>query len=460
MTNRIYEDILSYTELDGSQASLLIHIATFLNFGSSITGYDIEILTPVTTNESSPVNKLLCMTHNREGLSLIEKNSSSFAKVAREGEAIQVLHGETYEYAFPIVDNGGKIIGVISFSSIMKQNTFDEERDYILVDTVQRLMLTATEEQVKGYEPMSYLDGLIIFDQTGTILYGNEGAFHLANTIGVDRRLEGNSIFGSSLKISAIQHVLESRTPYQSEEVYYDMVLRQQMIPIPMGRNETRCILILHDWTRESKQQQELLVKNSIIKEIHHRVKNNLQTVAGLLRMEARRSDLPEVKSALQEGISRIESMALVHDLVSHYDEDYIAVRSIYDELCRLLRQSLIQNDQAVEFRYTGIEYIVSSHQASYISLIINELITNCLEHGLAGLDGTIWLDVQNRDEYIDLIVSDTGRGFPENFDIIKSKRLGMQIINNLVIHELGGHVRCNNTDIGAAVTISIKKEV
>ena len=76
--------------------------------------------------------------------------------------------------------------------------------------------------------------------------------------------------------------------------------------------------LILHDCTRESKQQQELLVKNSIIKEIHHRVKNNLQTVAGLLRMEARRSDLPEVKSALQEGISRIESMALVHDLVSH----------------------------------------------------------------------------------------------------------------------------------------------
>lgn len=463
MTTRIYEELLRCTALDTSQASLLVHIGTFLDFGESITRYHIEILTPLKKSEKDSDNRndLLCIGHSRSGLILTEKaKRSSFYDVVNEGHSVQNIQRNVYECTFPIVDNGGKIIGVISFSTVIENNDFNAERSYILVDTVQRLMLTATEEQGKDYEPMSYLDGLIIFDQIGTILYGNEGAFHLANIIGVDRRLEGNSIFGSSLKMSALQHVLEHRTSYISEEVYYDMVLRQQIIPIPMGRNETRCILLLHDCTRESKQQQELLVKNSIIKEIHHRVKNNLQTVAGLLRMEARRSDLPEVKTALQEGISRIESMALVHDLVSHYDEDYIAVRSIYDELCRLLRQSLIQKNQEVEFRYIGIDYIVSSHQASYISLIINELITNCLEHGLDGNDGTICLDVRDNNDYVELIVRDTGKGFPEDFDFCESKRLGMQIINNLVTHELGGSIVCNNTDVGASVTISMKKEV
>ena len=144
-----------------------------------------------------------------------------------------------------------------------------------------------------------------------------------------------------------------------------------------MGRNETRCFLVLHDCTRESKQQQELLVKNSIIKEVHHRVKNNLQTVAGLLRMETRRSSLPDVKQALQEGINRIESMALVHDIVSHYDEDYIGIRSIYDELCRLLRMSMVRQDKRLLLLIVAKICLISSHMASYVSLIINELITN-----------------------------------------------------------------------------------
>ena len=237
------------------------------------------------------------------------------------------------------------------------------------------------------------------------------------------------------------------------------MVIRQHMIPIAMGRNETRCFLVLHDCTRESKQQQELLVKNSIIKEVHHRVKNNLQTVAGLLRMEARRSSLPEVKQALQEGINRIESMALVHDIVSHYDEDYIGIRSIYDELCRLLRMSMVRQDQEVTFTYSGEDILISSHMASYVSLIINELITNSLEHGLEGEHGEIHLHVNDIGENIKLAFTDNGKGLPGDFSISSNKRLGLTIINNLVTHELKGSLSIENTGHGVLATIHMKKE-
>lgn len=138
---------------------------------------------------------------------------------------------------------------------------------------MQRLMLTATDEQILSYEPMSYFDGLIIFDDTYKILYANDAAMKLVDVLGFDRRLVGSSIFSSTLKMSAIQQVLSDRSILTNEEIYQDMVIRQHMIPIAMGRNETRCFLVLHDCTRESKQQQELLVKNSIIKEVHHRVK-------------------------------------------------------------------------------------------------------------------------------------------------------------------------------------------
>ncbi len=281
----------------------------------------------------------------------------------------------------------------------------------------------------------------------------------LVDVLGFDRRLVGSSILSSTLKMSAIQQVLSDRSILTNEEIYQDMVIRQHMIPIAMGRNETRCFLVLHDCTRESKQQQELLVKNSIIKEIHHRVKNNLQTVAGLLRMEARRSSLPEVKQALQEGINRIESMALVHDIVSHYDEDYIGIRSIYDELCRLLRMSMVRQDQEVTFSYSGEDILISSHMASYVSLIINELISNSLEHGLDGRNGQIHLTATDINGSIELAFSDNGKGLPSNFSFTSNKRLGLTIINNLVTHELKGSLSIENTGTGVLVTIHMKKE-
>lgn len=460
----IGQDILNETPLGPSQTALLEHISTLISFGESVTRQRIQIFTPLLKSYYEDIHKdginMLCIMRNDTEIVTRRTKSSYLWRNMFDKGCPQCGTAEaSREHVFPIVDNGGRIIGGISFTLSTSVQPDQFEREYILSDTMHRLMLTATDEQIQFYEPISYLDGLIIFDHTNTIIYGNEAALQLVDVLGFNRRLIGSSIYGGALKISAIQQVLENRTVYTSEEIYQDMVIRQHMIPIAMGRNETRCFLVLHDCTHESKQQQELLVKNSIIKEIHHRVKNNLQTVAGLLRMEARRSNLPEVKQALQEGINRIESMALVHDIVSHYDEDYIGVRSIYDELCRLLRLSMVRHNQMVTFTYEGADILISSYVASYVSLIINELITNSLEHGLDGESGNIHLAVDETDDDIIMTFSDDGRGLPEDFDIVSNKRLGLTIINNLVTHELKGSLRIANSQKGVTVTIHMKKE-
>ena len=95
---------------------------------------------------------------------------------------------------------------------------------------------------------------------------------------------------------------MADRTIYTSEEIYQDMVIRQHMIPIAMGRNETRCFLVLHDCTRESKQQQELLVKNSIIKEVHHRVKKQLTNCSGSIAYGGETFKLTRGKTGSSRG--------------------------------------------------------------------------------------------------------------------------------------------------------------
>lgn len=102
---------------------------------------------------------------------------------------------------------------------------------------------------------------------------------------------------------------------------------------------------------------------------------------------------------------------------------------------------------------------LISSHMASYVSLIINELITNSLEHGLDGENGEIRLSVTELEDYIVLDFSDTGKGLPQDFSINSNKRLGLTIINNLVAHELKGRLFVKNTDVGVLVTIHMKKE-
>ena len=401
----IGQDILNTTPLGPLQTSLLEHISKLISFGESLTRQRIQIFTPLLEKSQGDMQQradMLCIERSEQGVITRQiKGNNTWHSMMGNGQPLIGVEHDQRQHVFPVVDNGGRIIGGISFTLSPSIKAEQYEQEYVLSDTMQRLMLTATDEQILSYEPMSYFDGLIIFDDTYKILYANDAAMKLVDILGFDRRLVGSSIFSSTLKMSAIQQVLSDRNILTNEEIYQDMVIRQHMIPIAMGRNETRCFLVLHDCTRESKQQQELLVKNSIIKEVHHRVKNNLQTVAGLLRMEARRSSLPEVKQALQEGINRIESMALVHDIVSHYDEDYIGIRSIYDELCRLLRMSMVRQDQEVTFIYSGEDILISSH----------------------------------------------------------NKRLGLTIINNLVAHELKGSLSIENTGTGVLVTIHMKKE-
>ena len=465
------------TELYQTQQALLLQFSERLSFGKAISEQGVSLLV-----HAKDGHLLLSGALDNSHTGMVQKYEvpmdHPMQQMLRSGKPYAGLMdweeptdtGITiepyYAYVYPIVDNGGKCIGACAFTNPVSEvysSRYDEFMSIVSQTTFQG-MLVPQLQQPELYEGISVLDGILFFEQDGTILYANRAAKKLGDIFGIDRRLQGTSIYSSTLKVGRIKKALEDRVGTIDEELYGDIALRQVMIPVVLGVKWKRGILVLQDKTELRKRDQQLLVKNSVIKEVHHRVKNNLQSVAGLLRMQSRRSGSDDVKQALQDSIHRIESMALVHEIVSNFDEDYVALRSIIEELWRLLRQGLGSSEQRIDMDYTGDDIIMSSHKASYVSLVMNELFSNLFKHAFKDrTEGYVQVDVRDvrgdeQDDMLHITIRDTGCGLPDDFESTRQRRLGLQIIDNLVRNELEGTIAWTSQGTGTVVDIWIHK--
>ena len=473
-----WKDILNKeTDLYPTQQALLLQFSQRLSFGKAISEQGVSLLV-----QAKDGHLLLSGALDSSHTGMVQKYevpmNHPIQEMLRSGKPYTGLMDweeptdtgitmESYHaYVYPIVDNGGKCIGACAFTNPVSEvysSRYDEFMSIVSQTTFQG-MLVPQLQQPELYEGISVLDGILFFEQDGTILYANRAAKKLGDIFGIDRRLQGTSIYSSTLKVGRIKKALEDRVGTIDEELYGDIALRQVMIPVVLGVKWKRGILVLQDKTELRKRDQELLVKNSVIKEVHHRVKNNLQSVAGLLRMQSRRSGSDDVKQALQDSIHRIESMALVHEIVSNFDEDYVALRSIIEELWRLLRQGLGSSEQRIDMEYLGDDIIISSHKASYVSLVMNELFSNLFKHAFKDrTEGQVQVevrdirDVENHD-MLHITIRDTGCGLPDDFESTRQRRLGLQIINNLVRNELNGKISWTSQGTGTVVDIWVHK--
>lgn len=178
----------------------------------------------------------------------------------------------------------------------------------------------------------------------------------------------------------------------------------------------------------------------SIVQEIHHRVKNNLQTVAALLRLQARRIDSPAAKSALEEAVRRVGSIAIVHETLSQAVEEHVDFDDIADRLGRMVTEVSAVGDR-VRVRREGSFGVLPSESATALAMVLTEVLQNAVEHGYADEDGSgeIVVTPQRIVGRLHLTVDDDGRGLPEGFDLETSTSLGLSIVRTLVESELGG---------------------
>jgi len=220
-------------------------------------------------------------------------------------------------------------------------------------------------------------------------------------------------------------------------------------------------LIMIHDATEERRKNAELEVKSTMIQEVHHRVKNNLQNVAAVLRMQQRRAQEVETKQALTEAISRILSVAVIHEFLSLDESQSINVRDVCQRIVTQTRQ-LMAPGQQVEFLIEGPAIYLPSTQATATALVINELVQNALEHGYEHRDhGQIKVVLTDGGDSVKLEICDDGEPLSTDFDLAASTSLGLQIVRSLVQSDLRGEIRLeNDVERGVVATVIFPKAV
>lgn len=210
--------------------------------------------------------------------------------------------------------------------------------------------------------------------------------------------------------------------------------------PHTFGEDEVSLLSALSAHAAIAIENAQLHVRSAVLQEMHHRVKNNLQTVASLLRLQMRYGKQVTVESALSESIHRIQSIALVHDMLSREDLHTVSVRKLAETISSAHASSSLPAGHQVQVHVDGPNLLLPSHQATSIALILNELIQNAMEHGITeDHRGFVKVNILEEGESITILVENQGRPLPEGFDIGTHRNLGLQIVESLVREDLSG---------------------
>jgi two-component system, sensor histidine kinase PdtaS len=234
-------------------------------------------------------------------------------------------------------------------------------------------------------------------------------------------------------------------------------------------------MVLLRDVTDLRRLDRLLLSKDAAIREVHHRVKNNLQTISSLLRLQARRLAPGQGQEALREAERRVRSIAVVHEILSREPGDEVPFDEIVDSLVRMAEDSAVSGHR-VDIQVTGDIGEVGADVATPLAVVLAELLQNAVEHafpsaagdgngdgdGANGDAGTISepsgrvdLVLANDGRRLTLQVRDDGIGLPVGFDIEATSSLGLSIVRDLVATQLGGTIVMESRD-GTLVTLNI----
>ena len=240
-----------------------------------------------------------------------------------------------------------------------------------------------------------------------------------------------------------VRKAFEHRIPVVEEFEQADVALLCRCLPILAGGEIAGGVLLIRDVTDLRKRDRLLISKDATIREIHHRVKNNLQTISSLLRLQARRLENPEAKAAVSESVRRIRTIALVHESLSREPGDDVTFIEIVRPLLRLAEESLQSPDRPVHFSLAGDGGRIPARVATPLSVVLTELLQNAVDHGFpeGSGGGEVVVSLDNDEKQLRIDVIDDGRGLEAGFELDSATGLGLSIVRTLVTTELNGHI-------------------
>ena len=307
-------------------------------------------------------------------------------------------------------------------------------------------------------------DGLLRLGRSGRVGYASPNALSAYRRLGLTADLLGAELGPVTLQLCApgqpaddsLMVTASGRVPRETEIEGNGSVVQLRSIPLIVGETRTGALVLVRDVTELRRRERELMTKDATIREIHHRVKNNLQTVAALLRLQARRTSAPQARSALEEAVRRVGSIAIVHETLSHTPEEIVDFDDIAERVAAMAGE-VSAAETPVTPKVSGRFGLLPATIATPLALVLTELLQNALQHGLAhcsrpSSEGLVLVTAQRAPRGLTVSIADNGVGLPRRFSLDSTTSLGLQIVRTLVESELGGSLAISPRQSGGTV--------
>lgn len=303
-------------------------------------------------------------------------------------------------------------------------------------------------------------DGVVHLDEEGAVRFATPNAYSCFHRLGIDGELEGQQLAEVVTSIiperTAVDEtmavVLMGRQAWLTEVEVGGAFLTIRSIPLTLAERRAGAVLLVRDVTEIRRREQVLLNKDATIREVHHRVKNNLQTVSALLRMQARRATNDETRDALAEAERRVATIATVHEALSHHVDERVDFDEVFTSILRGAA-SVATASGRVSTRLEGHFGVVEAEAAQALATVLAELVTNAVEHGLEDRDGHVTVRAERRGGELEVHVIDDGRGVTPGTIMTG---LGTRIIQTLVRGELRGSISWQEANGGHGTDVVI----
>lgn len=289
-------------------------------------------------------------------------------------------------------------------------------------------------------------DGLVRINTAGEVTFASPNTQSIFTLLGYRDELEGDNfadviaglVKGQFDTNESLPLIAQGRVAKRSDIEVAGRIVTMRSIPVLRDEQRIGGIVLTRDVTGLRQQEQELITKDATIREIHHRVKNNLQTVASLLRVQARRARSEEAKEVLGQAMRRVAAIAVVHDTLSTGLSQIVDFDVVFDRVLGLAAEVASLHSTTVHPHRHGHFGELPSEYATPLALALTEIVTNAVEHGLAGREGEVIITADRSDSRLAVEVIDTGTGLPGG---TVGDGLGTQIVRTLVEGELGGSI-------------------
>ncbi len=379
-------------------------------------------------------------------------------RIARESDPVWLGGIPVREEAIP-VRYGDRVVGVVSRDTNLATSRAPSHLELAYLDCAGQLVqmicegrFPYTDAMVSDGRGPRVGDGLIRLDPQRRVVFASPNALSAYRRLGFSGDLVGRDLAQLSAALAPprtpieepVAAVADGRAPRIADVENASAVVALRAVPLRPGGQDAGAVVLVADTTELRRRERQLVSKDATIREIHHRVKNNLQTVAALLRLQARRLDLPPARAALEESVRRIASIAVVHETLSLSPEESVGFDAIADRVLAMVAE-VAGSAGEVHTAREGEFGVLPAVVATPLALVLTELAHNALEHGLRAprnrSGGSVTITAERDTRWLRTVVSDDGAGVPDGFRFGTAAGLGLQIVRTLVETELGGRI-------------------